>query len=114
MTKLTVIEQILNRPASLTKSGDLVTLKQYIKKELNDIIPLDNLSLEQWAKVTIAQVNIEFSSITSISKTITKEQAIDGLEKLNDVGKLVIELNSYITRMLVDEFKNGGLNKFLK
>jgi hypothetical protein len=109
-----LIEQILNRPVSLTKSGDLVTLKQYIKKELSNIIPLDDLSLEQWAKVTIAQIYIEFSPITSISNIVTKDQAIDGLGKLNDTGKLMIELNSYTTKMLVNEFEDGRLNKFLK
>jgi hypothetical protein len=108
-----LIESILNRPVSLTKTGDLVTLKQYVKKELNDIILLDDLLLEQWAKVTIAQANIEFDNLTSISRTIYKEQAIDGLEKLNDTGKLVIELNSYTTKMLVKEFEDGRLNKFL-
>lgn len=113
------IKSLLQRPVSVTKSGEVVTLSHYIKQDINSIIPINLLTLEQKAKVTLEQVKISFDNIISISNVITQEQAIDGLQKLidtgipNDVARIVIELNSYVTEVLIEELVNGKLSQFI-
>lgn len=113
------IKLLLQRPVSVTKSGEIVALKHYIKQDINDTIPVNLLTLGQKAKVTLEQVRIKFDNITSISNVITQEQAIDGLQKFidtgvsNDVASVIIELNDYITKALIEEFTNGKLSQFI-
>lgn len=113
------IKSLLQRPVSITESGEIVTLSHYIKQDVNDIIPVNKLTLEQKAKVTLEQVKIKFDDITSISNIITQEQAIDKLQKFidtgvsNDVARIIIELNGYVTKTLIEEFTNGKLSQFV-
>ncbi|HEY9703140.1 MAG TPA: hypothetical protein V6C58_11875 [Allocoleopsis sp.] len=96
-----------------------MTLSHYVKQDIDDIVPINLLTLEQKAKVTLEQVKISFDDIVSISNIITQKQAIDELQNLIDTGissnvtRVVIELNGCVTKVLIEEFATGRLSQFI-
>ncbi|MCP2727477.1 hypothetical protein [Limnofasciculus baicalensis] len=105
----------LNLPISFTSSGEMVTLREFIKHKNDSPVPLSSLTYTQKAQITAERIRQEPEVKLAMvgAGVIDKERAIAEVESQTPVGQALIEAEQYVIQKLIEEIKKGRLKEII-
>jgi hypothetical protein len=105
----------LDLPISFTPSGEMVTLREFVKNKEAPYLSLSSLTYTQRAKITAERIRREPEVKLAMvgAGVIDKERAIAEVEAETPVGQALIEAEQYVIRKLVDEAEKGRLKEII-
>lgn len=109
------LAQQLDLPVSFTPSGEMVTLREFVKNKEAPYLSLSSLTYSQRAKITAERLRRKPEVPLAMvgAGVIGKERAIDEVEAETPIGQDLIEAEQNAIRKLVDEAEKGRLKEII-
>ena len=105
----------LDLPVSFTPTGEMVTLREFVKNKEASYLSLSSLTHSQRAKITAERIRDEPEVKLAMvgAEVIDKERAIAEVEAQSPVGQALIEAEQYVIEKLLEEAEKGRLKEII-